>query len=113
MNPIVRTLLTLLMALTLNASMALAATAALPVQHMQTQAAGLCGHHAHQSEMPGDNNQPGSNDCAQRICTACTGLPLTSPATLDLAVQHQVEPLRLVHWTASSQPPLFRPPIQT
>jgi len=111
MKLIARTLLTLLMALTLNASMVLAPTAHSSGHYTDTVAADPCDHHGHGSRQSGHGNVPTIDHCSQNICPSCTGLPLTTPVTLGNASPHLVPALRLSHWPPSWRPRLFRPPI--
>ena len=111
MKLIVRTLLTMLMALTLNASMVLASTTHSPDHHTETIAPQPCDHHGHSFEKPGHGNVPDSDDCPRELCPSCTGLLLLAPVMLDPTPHFEAEPFMLDSWAASWRPLLFRPPI--
>jgi hypothetical protein len=111
MKRIVQALLTLLMALTLNASMVIASTTHAATHYTETTTAEPCDHHGHSLEMSGDANEPIGDDCPQQLCPSCTGLQLSVVAAQDHASHHLVAPFSVTHWSPSWHPPLFRPPI--
>ena len=112
MKLIVRILLTLLMALTLNASMVFAATTHSPVHHKETIASQPCDHHGHSFEKSGHGNVPDRDDCPQQLCPSCTGLLLSAPVMPDSTLHFEAEPFTLDSWSSPWRPLLFRPPIQ-
>ena len=113
MNPMMRIVLTVLMALTLNASMVSAATTQTqsPGHHSETVTVRHCDHHGHHMQMSDHAHAANIDDCQQQVCPSCTGLPLLVPVLLHQAETHAVEPIALRYWSPSWRPPLFRPPI--
>ncbi|MBB4054058.1 hypothetical protein GGR20_003734 [Devosia subaequoris] len=110
MKLIVRILLTLLMALTLNASMVFAATTHSPF-HRTAVSAQPCDHHGHGPEKASHANVVNGEDCTQQVCPSCTGLLLSAPVMPDSTLHFGAEPFTLDSWSASWRPLLFRPPI--
>ncbi|WP_375600327.1 hypothetical protein [Devosia sp. Naph2] len=111
MTRIVQALMTLLMALTLNASMVFASTGHAATHHAETTIAQPCDHHGHGPKKSGHVNELAAEDCAQQICPSCVGLPLSLAAELGFATSRIAALPRLTQRSPRWQPPLFRPPI--
>ena len=112
MKRIAQILLTLLMALTLNASMVFASTGHAATQHAETTIAQPCDHHGHGPKKSGHVNELAVDDCAQQLCPSCIGLPFSIAGELGVATSHIVALTRLTQRPPSWDPPLFRPPIR-
>ncbi|WP_338723678.1 hypothetical protein [Devosia sp. XK-2] len=112
MNAMVRIVLTVLMALTLNASMVFAATTQSPGHHTEAVTVRHCDHHGHRMQMSDHAHAANLDDCQRQVCPSCTGLPPLLPVLLHQAETNAVEPFALRYWSPSWRPPLFRPPIQ-
>ncbi|WP_157955909.1 MULTISPECIES: hypothetical protein [Devosia] len=104
-------LMTLLMALTLNALMVFASTGHAATHHAETTIAQPCDHHGHGLKKSGHVSELAVNDCAQQLCPSCMGLPLSLAAELGFATSRIAALPRLTQGSQSWQPPLFRPPI--
>ena len=111
MSGLVRTVLALLMALTLNASMALAASAHAPAHHAQAAVSEPCGHHEHETMSAGQDQASGPDSCIQQACPSCLGLPLTIVSTGEVEAHMAPEPLPAAQGSAAWRSSLLRPPI--
>jgi len=111
MKRIAQILLTLLMALTLNVSMVLASTGHAASHHSEAPIAQSCNHHGHGFKNSGHVNLPAADGCAQQLCPACIGLPLSLAAELSFVTSQTAALPTLTQRSPSWQPPLFRPPI--
>ena len=111
MSGLVRTVLALLMALTLNASMTLAASSHEPSHHSQVTTLEPCEHHGHEGKVAGQDQAQTPHGCMQQACPACLGLPLTLMQAARLNDQLVLDPLPAAHDSAGWRSGLLRPPI--